>query len=95
MIGAMLTELKPFLCNHFGTCGGCTCRVTPEGTAPPLYEEQLRENLGATGWSLTAEQVARLDRASLVTPPYPYYPYWNGQFAERSPTPVPSQTHPA
>jgi hypothetical protein len=25
-----------------------------------------------------------------VTPPYPYYPYWNGQFGERSPTPVPS-----
>ncbi len=48
-------------------------------------EEQLRDNLGAIGWSLTAEQVARLDSASYVTPPYPYYPYWNGQFAERSP----------
>ena len=58
-------------------------------------EDQLRDNLGAVGWSLTAEQVARLDRASSVTPPYPYYPYWNGQFAERAPTPVPSQMHPA
>lgn len=51
-------------------------------------EEQLRQNLGAVGWSLDAEQVARLDEASRVTPPYPYYPYWNGQFAERTPPPV-------
>ncbi|VTU25661.1 aldo/keto reductase [Variovorax sp. RA8] len=51
-------------------------------------EEQLRQNLGALGWQLTPEQVARLDAASAVTPPYPYYPYWNGQFAERSPVPV-------
>jgi aryl-alcohol dehydrogenase-like predicted oxidoreductase len=52
-------------------------------------EEQLRQNLGAIGWNLTPEQVARLDAASGVTPPYPYYPYWNGQFAERSPVAVP------
>jgi len=52
-------------------------------------EAQLRENLGAVGWTLSAEQVARLDAASYVTPPYPYYPYWNGQFAERTPPPVP------
>ncbi|WP_149196107.1 aldo/keto reductase [Luteimonas suaedae] len=51
-------------------------------------EAQLRQNLGAVGWALTPEQVARLDTASTVTPPYPYYPYWNGQFAERSPVPV-------
>ncbi len=52
-------------------------------------ERQLRENLGSAGWSLYAEQIAKLDRVSAVTPPYPYYPYWNGQFAERSPVPVP------
>jgi diketogulonate reductase-like aldo/keto reductase len=52
-------------------------------------ERQLRENLGAAGWSLSQEQIARLDQASAVTPPYPYYPYWNGQFAERSPVAVP------
>ncbi|GAB2542258.1 aldo/keto reductase [Nocardia heshunensis] len=39
-------------------------------------EEQLRQNLGAVGWSLDAEQLARLDKASAVTPPYPYYPYY-------------------
>ncbi|PSJ61980.1 aldo/keto reductase [Pseudaminobacter soli (ex Li et al. 2025)] len=38
-------------------------------------EEQLRQNLGAIGWSLTKEQVARLDAASEVTAPYPYSPY--------------------
>ncbi|UHQ24421.1 aldo/keto reductase [Lysobacter sp. 5GHs7-4] len=51
-------------------------------------EEQLRQNLGAVGWNLSAEQVAKLDAASRVTPPYPYYPYWNGMFAERTPAPV-------
>lgn len=51
-------------------------------------EEQLRHNLGAVGWNLDADQIARLDTASAVTPPYPYYPYWNGQFAERNPPPV-------
>lgn len=38
-------------------------------------EEQLRQNLGATGWSLTAEQIAALDAASDVLPPYPHTPY--------------------
>ncbi len=38
-------------------------------------EAQLRDNLGAVGWSLTTEQIDRLDRASAVTLPYPYYPY--------------------
>ena len=51
-------------------------------------ETQLRDNLGAVGWTLSAEQVAVLDAASEVTPPYPYYPYWNGQIAERNPAPV-------
>ncbi len=36
-------------------------------------EEQLRQNLGAVGWNLTAEQVAKLDAASARTMPYPYY----------------------
>lgn len=58
-------------------------------------EQQLRDNLGAAGWSLTAAQVERLDAASAVTPPYPYYPYWNGQFSERCPPPVPRVTPPA
>ena len=51
-------------------------------------EAQLQQNLGALGWHLTSAQMASLDAASAVTPPYPYYPYWNGQFAERSPVPV-------
>ena len=38
-------------------------------------EEQLRQNLGAIGWSLTSEQVAKLDAASAVTAPYPHFPY--------------------
>ncbi len=49
-------------------------------------ENQLRDNLGAVGWSLSAEQVARLDAASATTPIYPYWHQW--QFKERNPTPV-------
>ena len=49
-------------------------------------EEQLRQNLGSTGWNLTPEQVATLDAASEVTP---IYPYWHQrQFRERIPLPV-------
>src|SRR5579862_3252638 len=50
-------------------------------------EQQLRQNLGAAGWNLTSEQVAKLDAASDVRPPYPYWHQW--QFAERNPLPVP------
>ena len=50
-------------------------------------EEQLRQNLAAADWNLTAEQIARLDRASQTTPPYPYW--HQRQFAERNPLPVP------
>jgi aryl-alcohol dehydrogenase-like predicted oxidoreductase len=36
-------------------------------------EEQLRQNLGAAGWSLTPDQVAILDKASEPVVPYPYW----------------------
>ena len=49
-------------------------------------EDQLRQNLGAVGWTLTSEQVAALDAASAVTP---VYPYWHQRgFAERNPFPT-------
>ncbi|MET0439496.1 MAG: aldo/keto reductase, partial [Devosia sp.] len=38
-------------------------------------EEQLRQNLGAVGWKLTPEQMAALDSASDLLPPYPHTPY--------------------
>ena len=50
-------------------------------------EEQLRQNLGAVGWNLTPEQVAKLDEASKVTR---IYPYWHqAGFKERNPFPTP------
>ena len=49
-------------------------------------EEQLRQNLGAVGWNLTPEQVAKLDAASATTKPYPYW--HQAAFAYRNPTPV-------
>lgn len=49
-------------------------------------EEQLKQNLGAVGWNLTAEQVAKLDAASAVTKPYPYW--HQAGFKYRNPTPV-------
>ncbi len=50
-------------------------------------EEQLKQNLGATGWSLTATQMAALDAASETRPIYPYWHQRN--FAARNPPPVP------
>jgi len=49
-------------------------------------EEQLKQNLGAVGWSLTAEQMQRLNAASEVTPGYPYW--HQRQFGERNPPPA-------
>jgi aryl-alcohol dehydrogenase-like predicted oxidoreductase len=34
--------------------------------------KQLESNLGSTGWSLSPDQVAKLDVASEVSLPYPY-----------------------
>ena len=49
-------------------------------------EEQLRQNLGAIGWNLTPDQVAKLDAASVRTLAYPY---WHQRgFTERNPPPV-------
>ena len=49
-------------------------------------EEQLRQNLGATGWTLTAEQVDALDAASDQLPLYPHTPYRQQEgFARLSP----------
>jgi aryl-alcohol dehydrogenase-like predicted oxidoreductase len=49
-------------------------------------DEQLRQNIGAVGWRLTPEQIAKLDAAS-ATPLA--YPYWHQRgFAERNPPPV-------
>ena len=49
-------------------------------------EEQLRQNLGAVGWNLTAAQVSKLDAASSVTLTYPYW--HQRQFGERNPPPT-------
>ena len=50
-------------------------------------EEQLKQNLGAVGWKLSAEQIARLDAASSVPLPYPYW-HQRSTFGERNPPPV-------
>jgi aryl-alcohol dehydrogenase-like predicted oxidoreductase len=49
-------------------------------------ETQLKENLGAVGWNLTKEQIAKLDSVS-NTPPI--YPYWHQrQNTKLNPIPV-------
>ena len=50
-------------------------------------EEQLRQNLGAVGWNLTREQVAKLDAASELPSAYPYW--HQAHFADRNPPPIP------
>ena len=47
----------------------------PAVTAPIIGArrmEQLENNLGSVEWSLTSDQVAKLDAASEILPPYPY-----------------------
>ncbi|MNU05509.1 Aldo/keto reductase family protein [compost metagenome] len=52
-------------------------------------EEQLRQNLGAIGWTLTAEQIAALDVASVTDAAYPHFPYYRQEgFARLSPPAV-------
>jgi aryl-alcohol dehydrogenase-like predicted oxidoreductase len=46
-------------------------------------EAQLRQNLGAVGWALTAEQVTKLDKASERPLAWPYW--HQRQFEERNP----------
>jgi aryl-alcohol dehydrogenase-like predicted oxidoreductase len=48
-------------------CPGVTAPIIGARTL-----EQLKDNVGAAGWSLSEEQLARLNQASDVTPPYPY-----------------------
>jgi aryl-alcohol dehydrogenase-like predicted oxidoreductase len=49
-------------------------------------EEQLRQNLGAVGWSLTSAQVALLEAANQKTPTYPYWHQCG--FDSRNPKPT-------
>ncbi len=52
-------------------------------------EEQLRQNLGAVGWTLDPEHMAKLDAASAKAAPYPYFPYQRQEgFARLNPSPV-------
>lgn len=39
-------------------------------------QQQLIDNLGAVGWSLSDDQITRLNQVSERTPPYPHYPYY-------------------
>jgi diketogulonate reductase-like aldo/keto reductase len=49
-------------------------------------EAQLRANLGAVGWSLSQDQIARLDTASRRPPAYPFWHQMG--FDERNPKPT-------
>ena len=49
-------------------------------------EDQLKQNLGAIGWSLSVEHIALLDKASFRQPAYPYW-HQTG-FDERNPKPT-------
>jgi len=50
-------------------------------------EEQLKQNLGAVGWSLTPQQIRMLDTASERPLTYPYW-HQRAVFTERNPPPV-------
>ena len=50
-------------------------------------EEQLRQNLEAAGWNLTADQVTALDKASETQAAYPYW-HQRKFFSDRNPLPT-------
>jgi aryl-alcohol dehydrogenase-like predicted oxidoreductase len=50
-------------------------------------ETQLRDNLGAVGWTLSPAQIAKLDAASAVPLAYPYW-HQRAIYGERNPAPV-------
>lgn len=50
-------------------------------------EEQLRQNLGAVDFTLTPEEVRRLDEVSQTVPTYPYW-HQRNTFTKRNPLPV-------
>ncbi len=51
-------------------------------------EEQLRQNLAAVGWSLSEDQIKRLDAASAVPVAYPY---WHQRQAAPDRNPLPAR----
>lgn len=51
-------------------------------------ERQLRDNLGAVGWRLDPEQIARLDAVSTRDAPYPYFLYFRQEVFARLNPPV-------
>ena len=51
-------------------------------------ESQLRDNLGAVGWQLDTDQIARLDAVSSREAPYPYFPYFRQEGFKRLNPPI-------
>jgi aryl-alcohol dehydrogenase-like predicted oxidoreductase len=49
---------------------------------------QLRDNLGAVGWRLDDDQLARLDVVSAREAPYPYFPYFRQEGFSRLNPPI-------
>jgi aryl-alcohol dehydrogenase-like predicted oxidoreductase len=51
-------------------------------------DSQLRDNLGAVGWQLDTDQIARLDAVSSREAPYPYFPYFRQEGFTRLNPPI-------
>ncbi|MEV6957272.1 aldo/keto reductase [Streptomyces sp. NPDC051183] len=70
---------------------GITMFDTADVYSAGASEEQLRQNIGAIGWTLDPEMVARLDAASHRPAPYPYFPYERQEaFARLNPPMIPA-----
>ena len=66
--------------------GCCIARPFRASSSARATSSSSSDNLGAVGWSLTAEQIKKLDAASATAKPYPYW-HQSG-FSERNPPPV-------
>lgn len=49
--------------------------------------EQLKDNLAAADFKLTSDQLSKLNKGSIVKPPYPYW-HQRSTFSKRNPPPV-------
>ena len=82
----MILPMRVFGLINLAFVASLFCLLAAQGQPNERRGQISLDYLGAAGWSLTAEQVVALDKASAVTP---IYPYWHQhQFAERNPLPV-------
>ena len=71
------------------TCDLSTRPLILSDDGPNRTETQLKDNLGARDWTITASEIERLDRASQTDLPYPAY-FFRTMTGNRNPAHFPN-----